>query len=261
MARKELRGIRVVLLRAQKQASPLEQKLRFLGAHVQVCPMIAFRPNPFLDSLQLEEDLKGVDNLVFCSANSVHYFFVFLKKTPFILRSLVRKKLFSMGPQTQKALWQLAGLHSLIPPRYCCEGLMQILPEKLVKTRWMLCTSNLTCNKLALHLRQRGSDVKICKLYQTYCPQTPSMQLIDEDCVFFTSPSTVKNFFSSGIYQNQEIRAFCIGPETLKALKVHSEIKNIICADSCTADAMIQSLLGYFRKPSFSFDRQIKKKH
>ncbi len=214
-----LRGKRVVVTRAQGQASELAEKLEAVGAEVIEFPTIEFRPPA--DPKPLDEaiaKLGDYDWLIFTSANGVRFF---AQRRPDL--SAFRGKVCAIGPATKNAVEELGLEVALVPREYVAESLVaDFASEELSGRRMLLPRAAVARDVVPDELRRRGAQVDVVEAYRTVVPEDAPARAIEifgarrkPDWITFTSSSTVVNFVeAAGSAALEGVRVASIGPVT-----------------------------------------------
>lgn len=249
-----LRGKRIVITRAHKQAEGLSLLLRGYGAEVIEAPVIEIRPPDSFEAL--DEALNNIlqyDWLILTSVNGVEALFSRLEPLGLSVDSLQHLKIAAIGPATEERIQDHGLVVDLVPPRYVAEEVVQMLRKQVKGERVLLVRAKVARDVIPEELRHAGARVDVVDAYQTVIPAGAKERLLEvfaggaPDAITFTSSSTVKNFLS--VVLGTEIPAklaktkfASIGPvtsETLReyALPVHVE------ADEFTMDGLAQALV------------------
>jgi uroporphyrinogen-III synthase len=249
-----LRGKRIVITRAHKQAEGLSLLLRGYGAEVIEAPVIEIRPPDSFEAL--DEALNNIlqyDWLILTSVNGVEALFSRLEPLGLSVDSLQHLKIAAIGPATEERIQDHGLVVDLVPPRYVAEEVVQMLRKQVKGERVLLVRAKVARDVIPEELRHAGAQVDVVDAYQTVIPAGAKERLLEvfaggaPDAITFTSSSTVKNFLS--VVLGTEIPAklaktkfASIGPvtsETLReyALPVHVE------ADEFTMDGLAQALV------------------
>jgi uroporphyrinogen III methyltransferase/synthase len=197
-------GSRVVVTRAQGQASELTSKLHSLGAAVAELPTIAIRPAANYAALDHAiANLASYDWLVFTSVNGVRHFLARLDASDRDLR-YVRAKICAIGPATRAALEKLHLKVDVMPEEYVAESLVAAFSAyDMAGKRVLLPRAAVARDVLPKELARRGAQVDVVEAYRTVVPEDAAERARElfvhkPDWALFTSSSTVKNFVGSG---------------------------------------------------------------
>ena len=224
-----LAGLRIMVTRADRQASALADGLTALGAQAVLCPVIAIEPIA-VDPVALR-DLGRYDWLVLTSANGVDR-----------LREMLREasrdfpahlKVAAIGPETAARAREAGMPPALVPARYIAEDLADTLSAAMAPgDRILLARAAGARDVLPQQLRARGAEVDVLETYRAIPPEHVRPRLAaclpDVDMVTFTSSSTVRHFVDAmpGALPDG-VRIACIGPitaETARGLGLRVDI-------------------------------------
>jgi hydroxymethylbilane synthase len=230
-----LRGKRIIITRAIKQAGSINQALDLLGAELIICPTIEIKPPASWEALDRALiHLSWYDWIVFTSANGVEYFLRRLEELGHKRSELESHRICAIGPVTaQKLLYENLSV-DLTPETFTAEALSEAFiktygPRQRLRGACMLLpTSNLSRNVIGTAMQEIGVYVETVEAYQTARPAVPAAELsalirnVRADYIIFTSPSTVDNLGAlvepnplSDLLGNT--RVVCIGPVTANA--------------------------------------------
>ncbi|MDA1353100.1 MAG: uroporphyrinogen-III C-methyltransferase [bacterium] len=239
-----LAGERVIVLRTVAQGGELAARLRELGADVVQLPMIEIVP--VLEAkLRFNADLVGQSDLiVFTSPNGVTQSMDALFSNGCDARVLAGKTVVAIGPKTASVLRDHGVVADVVARRSVQEGIVDELPHDLTGTHVLLPTSAKARDTLSDALVARGARVTELGLYDTVMPALPEGDFVlrDGDKIVFTSSSTVRHFFESGLVSNQAIRAYSLGPVTSATIAEYFG-GHIVEANSPSVDALIYCIM------------------
>jgi len=152
----------------------------------------------------------SIDWLVFTSRFGVYYFFDRLLKLGYDSRKLNGIKIAAIGSSTANKLKEYGIVADLVPKNECSDGLVEEFKKLVTKTQnpqsktsILLIRSDIADKNLAKRLTKLGYKVYSCVAYRNVMPDNlPDLDLsilslnggIDE--IYFSSPSTVRNFVS-----------------------------------------------------------------
>lgn len=221
-----LEGKRILVLRAQHQASELAESLMQLGATVIRIPAIAIAEPLSFDDLDRELARVSVyDWLVFTSANAVDVFHQRAKS------ALLPGRIAAIGPATAKAAHKI-GLHvDLLPEQHIAESLAEAMSEHVHGKKVLLIRAEEARDVLPNELIRAGAELCIVSAYRNCLPEESIIAIKElfsspalwPDVVTLTSASTVRNLFalcraSSTAVPSATVFA-SIGPITSAALR------------------------------------------
>jgi uroporphyrinogen III methyltransferase/synthase len=158
----------------------------------------------------LSTNHQPIDWLVFTSRFGVYYFFDRLLKLGCDSRKLNGIKIAAIGSSTANKLKEYGIIADLVPKNECSDGLVEEFKKLFTKTQKsqsrtsiLLIRSDIADKNLAKRLTELGYEVYSCVAYRNVVPDNlldldlSSLSLnggIDE--IYFSSPSTVRNFVS-----------------------------------------------------------------
>ena len=250
-----LKGRRVLITRARKQADGLTNLLREQGAEVVQVPAIEIRPPASFEAL--DEALKKIidyDWLILTSVNGVDALFERLAALGLDESSLQHLKIAAIGPITEQAIADRGLVVDVVPDRYIAEEVVRVLWPHVRKQRVLLVRAKIARDVIPSQLATAGAKVDVVEAYETVIPEKSKQQLqqvfADEkrkpEIITFTSSSTVRNFLSLILGTDipgklPGIKFASIGPitsETLReyALPVHIE------AEDYTMEGLVEAI-------------------
>jgi uroporphyrinogen III methyltransferase/synthase len=196
-----LRGLRVVVTRAEHQAEDLAVPLLRAGAEVVVVPTIAIADpsdgGAGLDAAvgSLRADPAGRPQwLVVTSVNGARRV---LARIP-DARALAGVKLAAIGPATAAALAAAHLPPDLVPPKFVAESLLEVFPAPPPAGGDVLVArAEVARNTLPEGLAAAGWTVSVVAAYRTVAAAPPAAalaQLAGAHAICFTSPSTFERF-------------------------------------------------------------------
>jgi len=210
-----LRGKRILITRSREQAADFAAKLREVGAHPVLFPVITFIPLP---RAPLEKALQAIDDyswLIFTSVNGVEFFFAAYDGQPL-------PPVAAVGSATLARLEALGIRVDFVPERFTGAELAAGL-GRLDGRRVLLPRASKGRPEIVTGLQEQGAQVDDIPLYDTVTA-TPSAAAWAElaqgfDVITFTSPSSVRNFMKiAGAewrpHLHTQAKVACIGPST-----------------------------------------------
>jgi len=265
--KKPLRGVRVLVGRAQRQASALSSQLRKLGAQVIEIPFIEIsKPRSCRPLDNALKNITDYDWLVLTSVNGVEAMWDRLKKLGLRKRPLQDLKIAAIGPATKKAIEQHALRVDVVPKEYVAESVVASLRRRVKGKRVLLARAKVARDVIPRALRKLGSDVTVVEAYETVLPKSSQKRLRDlmkdpmrrPHVVCFTSSSTVKNFVvllggSRGRTRPRYadtlngVALASIGPvtsATLKQLGLHADIE----AEEFTIPGLVRAITSFYMR-------------
>jgi uroporphyrinogen III methyltransferase/synthase len=255
-----LKGRRIVVTRARKQAAGLTKSLASLGAEVVEAP--AIRIEPPLDWNRADEAILHLDRydwIVFTSTNGVKHFMnrmEHLDGDPLELRKL---KLAAIGPATRSEIESYGLRPDVVPERYIAEEVFEALQRyaRLEGSRILLPRADIAREALPGLLRNEGAVVEVVVVYRTVPAQDEIRRAVELvlqggiDIVTFTSGSTAKSFFSAIEDTNNLQGKFIpasIGPITSQVLRDLGFAPGIE-AGTYTSEGLVEAIVQYYSRP------------
>lgn len=134
-----LKGVRVLVSRARKQAGTLSSQLRDLGANVIEIPFIEIRePESFAPLDSALRNILNYDWLVLTSVNGVNALFGRLQKVNLRSSVLEKLKIAAIGPATKAAIEEQGLKVHVTPKEYVAEAVVQALATRVKGKRVLL---------------------------------------------------------------------------------------------------------------------------
>ncbi|MCG8402803.1 MAG: uroporphyrinogen-III C-methyltransferase [Firmicutes bacterium] len=257
---KPLFGKRVLVTRSREQASALSRSIQRLGGEPVEFPTISISdPGDYAPMDSAIGQLAKYHWIIFTSVNGVRYFFNRLRHLERDIRDLRGIRIGAIGPQTQKALLELALRVDYVPGEYRAEEIVAGLRDKIEPgQRVLLPRADIARQALPEGLVKLGAVVDEVTAYRTVTGRgdTPLVaeQLArdDIDLITFTSSSTVRNFVE--LLGGHKVPAItgralvaCIGPVTGQTalelgLPVHVQAREY------TIDGLVKAILTYIKE-------------
>ncbi len=250
-------GKRVLVTRAERQASGLSRLLRERGALPVEMPVLQIRPPTSWKELdQAIRNLNRYGWVIFTSMNAVEIVFERLRKLKLDARQFGGVKIGAIGPATAEAL-AIRGLHAdYVPDSYTSRGFLSELKGKDVKDyKVLLPRADIAGTELTDGLTGLGAEVHQVTVYHTLPAGKAALQgkqmlcQGDIEVITFTSASTVKNLLDILGQEQDVIRKSvlaCIGPVTAEALECKG-FKTDIVAPEHTMVGLVEALEHYFQ--------------
>lgn len=232
--REPLRGVRILVSRAKKQAGSLSRDLRDLGARVLEIPFIEIRkPRSFAPLDAALRSAGSYDWLILTSVNGVRALFERMEQLRLDAGGLGNLKITAIGPATKSAMEERGLKVHVTPKEYVAEAVVDALAAKVKGKRILLVRAKVARDVIPRELRRLGAEVEVVEAYETIVPAKSRERLLKvlvkerqrPQVITFTSSSTVKNFveligkraakqcFRSGV------RSASIGPVTSDTLR------------------------------------------
>jgi uroporphyrinogen-III synthase/siroheme synthase len=215
---------RVLITRAQGQASEMSTRLRELGAEPVEFPTIEIVPPSDVEPLiEAIGHISDYDWVVFTSANGVAAFFAQLDACGMDLRALSHAKIAAVGKSTDGELRAYGVKTDYVPQRFVAEEVLAGLLERgVANARVLLPRAEQAREVLPDELRRAGATVDVVSAYRTVQAEPAPHVLArvrhgDIDIVTLTSSSTARNL-SAILAGKLELLAHahvaCISPVT-----------------------------------------------
>ncbi len=252
-------GKRVLVTRAERQASELSRLLLEYGAVPVEMPVIEISPPSTWEELdQAILNLKSYHWIVFTSVNAVDVFCKRLNALGLDMRQLAGIRIGAIGPATARALEERGIRPDYIPEVYTSQGFLAgFSSQDIVECRVLLPRADIADSELADGIAGLGAEVHRVTAYKTSA--TTRAKAISQgkrmlskgevDVITFTSASTVNNLLAI-LGQEWEVvnraRMACIGPTTAAALAVKG-LKADIVASEHTIPGLVEAMEQYFQ--------------
>jgi uroporphyrinogen III methyltransferase/synthase len=225
-----LSGKRIVVTRAQAQASALSEQLRTLGADVIELPTIRIEPPSDLRAFaELVQDSHSYDWIVFTSPNGVTAFFDLFFKLYHDARDIGAARIAAIGPATAQRIRDFHLQVDLQPEEFVAESIVREFRKQggVENLRILLARAEKARDLLPRELSALGAIVDEGFAYRTV-PETRDdsgarRRLLEEgaDLITFTSSSTVENFLALELPWPEKMQVASIGPVTSKTARDH----------------------------------------
>jgi uroporphyrinogen III methyltransferase/synthase len=185
-------------------------------------PMIQI--SPLGDYRKFDSHLRKVrdyDWVVFASRYGVEYFFQRLKKLGLDSRALGGIKIAAVGNSTKMRLLDFGVKADLVPVLESSKGLVEEFEKIDLKGKKIfLPRSDIADKGLESEFRRLGAEVSTAFAYRNIPPgDLPDLDLEAFDEIFFTSPSTVRNFKKRYKRVPEKVKIRHIGEVTLREIR------------------------------------------
>lgn len=229
-----LRGVRVLVSRAKKQASDLSSELRSLGASVIEIPFIEIRePDSFAPLDTAIREILNYDWLILTSVNGVSALMKRLESLKLRPDLLGELKIAAIGPATRSAVERHGLKVAVTPKEYVAEAVVEALENRVKGKRVLLVRAKVARDVIPRELRKVADSVDVVEAYETVVPEKSREQLLEAlgslrnrpHAITFTSSSTVRNFVqligkrAAAKCFRDGIRSASIGPVTSGTLR------------------------------------------
>ncbi|WP_096189581.1 uroporphyrinogen-III synthase [Evansella halocellulosilytica] len=253
-----LQDLRILNPRAAHQANPLTKVIERHGGISVELPLIHIKMTSNMEPVRHKlRSLTEYDWVVFTSVNSIRFLLQALAKDHIERDILMEKQIAVVGEKTEQFLIEAGLKADLVPHTYDAEHLAQELKKKLSDgEKVFFPRGNLARNVIVYELTQAGIDIDEVIIYETGINEEAEKGLHSLiiknqlDVVLFTSPSTVRAFFSlikksvKSQFQD-EVTFAVIGTVTANELRKHGVTKMII-PNEYTIEGMMEALKQNF---------------
>ncbi|MEO8724757.1 MAG: uroporphyrinogen-III synthase [Acidobacteriaceae bacterium] len=257
-----LRGLRVLVTRAQRQADSLKELLEKRGAEVQEIPFIDMLPPDSWEALDGSlRDILEYDWLVLTSVNGVNAFFDRVQHLGMIIDELQHLKIAAIGPATEQAISDHGLVVDVVPQRYVAEEVVKALRGRIMKRdRVLLVRASIARDVIPVELTGMGAKVDVREAYQTILPEGSKQRLLElltselrPDVITFTSSSTVENLMKMAVGSEipkklAGINFAAIGPVTAATLKSYG-LPVHIEAEDYTMAGLMNAIEQFYTQP------------
>jgi uroporphyrinogen III methyltransferase/synthase len=252
--RRPLFGKRIVVTRAQAQASALTERLAAAGAEVIEMPATRIEPCDLAGLRDALGDIAAFDWIVFTSQNAVQVAWDALRAMGLDARAFAGVKIAAVGPMTADALLQRGLAVDVVPERFVAEGLLDALRsrEDVRGARVLYVAGEGARKTLERGLIGAGASVERVTAYRSVVDGTDADSLKtrldrgDVDLATFTSASSVRAFVDLvGAERARRVPAASIGPITTEAAR-DAGLDVAIEATTSTIDGLVESIVESF---------------
>ncbi len=252
-------GKRVLVTRAQSQASELSDQIRAQGGEPIECSTIEIGPpDDWEDVDEAITQLATYQWIVFTSVNGVKAFMQRLGSHGCDARALAGLRVCCIGPRTVEEVRAFGISADLMATTYQAEGLIEVMKKAGVADghRVLIARAAEAREILAETLEQLGAHVRIAKVYKAVAPRSERervRQMFRDhviDVVTFASSSTVRNFVqlfdgTADLKKNLNGTIIAsIGPITAQTIRDVGLDVHVMAAQN-TIPALVQSLIDY----------------
>ncbi|MBM4447140.1 MAG: uroporphyrinogen-III C-methyltransferase [Chloroflexi bacterium] len=250
-------GKRVLVTRAEHQASELSQLLWERGAVPTQMPVIRISPPQTWKELDRAIlNLKNYDWIILTSVNAVEMFWKRLYALSLDARHFAGIRIGVIGPATARVIEKKGICPDYLPEIYTSQGFLAGLSKKdVTECKVLLPRADIAGNELTDGLAKLGAKVHQVNAYKTATStkgtsQGKEMLLKGEiDVITFTSASTVNSLLAI-LGQRWEVikqaKLACIGPSTTAAM-VEKGLKADIIATEHTIPGLVAAIEHYFQ--------------
>ena len=249
-----LHDARVIVTRAQAQASRLSNMLLERGAEVMEASAIHIHPHHDQRVMEYVKRIHDYEYVAFTSENGVEAFMGFLRQNRMDIRSLGMGKIAAVGKGTAQALEKYALYPDLIPNSYDAEALGKAIAENMPSGgRVLALRARDTFPDLQRTLEKanmRLDDVSVywteekmgnAKWVQEWLAQSPVYVMLGSaSCARAFAHSLEKGDLA-------RVYAVCIGESTYQAAKKEG-YPHLFMAEEASLEGMIEKLEYIHRK-------------
>lgn len=241
-------GQTVLVTRPKRQAGPMAQRLRELGAHVLLQPVIEILPTE--DTAKIDhaiDQLAATDWVVFSSRNGVEFFLGRLREQGLDARALGNCQLAAIGPATAEALAEFSLRADLHPQEYRAEALAQALSDRARGKRVLLVRASRGREVLAEQLSAAGAHVEQVVVYRSIDIEQPSPEIASAmaagqvDWTTATSSAIGRSLVQLFGDDLRETKIAAISPLTAGVLSELGHAAEVV-AEQYTADGTIDAI-------------------
>jgi len=254
---KPLQGKRVLVTRAQGQASQLAAALLHAGAEPIEIPAIAIVPPSSYAALDgALAALKDIDWLIFTSANAVK---VFCERALYagVHPAAFALKIAVIGTATADAVRDAGMKVALIPPKFVAESLLEEMQPLVADEHVLLVRAQVARDVLPDGLRAAGAHLMVADAYRNELPASSGAKLRElmaseetmPQAITFTSSSTARNvrtlLDAAGVKLPPGIVLASIGPVTSATMR-QLGMTPTVEAKEATIAGLVQALVKHF---------------
>jgi uroporphyrinogen-III synthase len=202
---KTLHGYRILITRAEHQASQLADALTAAGAEAISVPTIEITPPADDASLLVAlKNIRNYDWLVFSSANAIDAVISCLAAAQITAEDFAHLQIAAIGPATARAAEAAGLVVSLVPLQAIAESLADALTPLVAGKKVLLPQAAAARDVLAQSLSHSGAIVTAVEAYRSIIPAVAIEKLREAfsspeaapHAVAFTSSSTAQHFFA-----------------------------------------------------------------
>lgn len=255
-----MKGKRVLITRAQKQANSLASLLEEHGAKVIEVPFIEVFPPASWEPLDASlRNILDYDWLVLTSVNGVAAFFERVEHLGMSIDELQHLKIAAIGPATAQHIEEHGLVVDMVPAAYVAEAVVRALRSQVKGERILLVRARVARDLIPLELTRAGATVDVREAYQTILPEGAQAKLLQvlkskqrPDLITFTSSSTVENMMKMAVGTEipsllAGIKFAAIGPVTAATLREYG-LPVHIEAEEYTMAGLVRAIEKHFSK-------------
>ena len=252
--KRPLFGKRILVTRAQAQASTLSELLTMEGADVLEMPATRIES---VDASEVDAAIGRLADyrwLIFTSQNGARVFWNALRRHGLDSRALATSMIAAVGPATAESLLDYGIAVDLSPERFIAEALLDALRERgdLRGSRVLYAAAEGARDVLPHGLADLGAVVDRVNLYRSV-PDGAGADDVrgtllggDVDLVTFTSASAVRAFVATvGDAAAKRVKAASIGPATSEAIRA-AGIEIAVEAKVSTMGGLVDAICDHY---------------
>ncbi|NTW49925.1 MAG: uroporphyrinogen-III synthase [Chlorobiales bacterium] len=244
----------VLITRPKDQAGALMSALEQLGLRYELFPTIEIAPVSGWSCPSIE----SYSGIFFTSVNAARYFMAPLQRQwPEAVEAMKKVKNYAVGKKTAETLKPYGLTVEPLPQQaYGSELVAMLKPEEVNGNKYLFIRGSLSLGIVPAEIGKLGGTCDEVTVYENRPPdKTPEEKariksLLDQgeiDCIVFTSPSTVTNFFQIlGISSlPPKVKVASIGDTTSAALQefdLETNIRPSYSSGEDLADAIAAAL-------------------
>jgi uroporphyrinogen-III synthase len=228
-----LKGKRILITRALRQAPVLAKLLEERGATTVIVPSIEIVPPQSFQPLDKTlKKIQSYDWLILTSANGVDAMRKRMDRVDVDSGLMRHLQICAIGPATRDEIERQLGLKvAVVPEQYVAESVVKAMKDKVPGKQVLLVRAKVARDVIPKELRALGAEVDVVEAYETVIPVNSATKLADAlagdrpDAITFTSSSTARNFVAL-LPKNQSpkdllngITLTSIGPVTSDTLR------------------------------------------
>ena len=252
--RRPLFGRRILVTRAQPQASALSRRLAAAGADVVEAPATRIEP---VDARELHAAIERLEKygwVIFTSQNAVELFWLALRDARLDARALARSRVAAVGPGTADALLARGIAVDVVPARYVAEGLLAALGSRndVQGARVLYVAAEGARDVLPKGLAELGARVDRVPIYRVLPDESRRQQLRERlernglALVTLTSASSVDALVGAvGAEVAARVPVASIGPVTSEAAR-RAGLIVALEATTSTIPGLVEAIVHYF---------------
>ncbi len=245
----------ILITRSEDQADEFIELIKSRGGKAILFPTIKIAdPDDWQECDRALENLNSFDGIIFTSRNAVEHFLQRLSFTKSRFNALSSKLIFAVGEKTKLLLEKNKLKINAIPENFTAESLAETIKTFNVRNRkFLFPRGNLGRDVIIEKLSVHGAQVKSVVVYKTEKAVPENLPWVEKellagniDVVTFTSPSTIKNFFS--LFSEETRTRFTkltifavIGDVTAEALRKFG-LEPAVIAKPSTIEGMVEGM-------------------